>query len=178
MGPVLPLADVDFREKNPFLKPMVGKPRTCTTDSAAKCAPYDWLMNGRGIDLNSGQSHELQQKTSSEFPTVQKFSHGFQGLVEENRWKTGLFWKLVHLATVFCPEEYSANHVKTSSFEQLNGAAFLTLFSKLLMTSKAVGNYNVATCKVGKNPGFRGFQKWHLVFLPIHERHPLVGGSR
>ena len=63
---VLPLVDVDFRSQL-FLKLMLcwwmsflllctllcGKPRTCTTDSAAKCAPYDWLMNGRGIDLNS-----------------------------------------------------------------------------------------------------------------------------
>ena len=27
--------------------------RTCTTDSAAKCAPYDWVMNGKGVALTS-----------------------------------------------------------------------------------------------------------------------------
>lgn len=26
---------------------------TCTTDSAAKCAPYDWLMNGKGIEYSA-----------------------------------------------------------------------------------------------------------------------------
>eukprot|EP00434_Breviolum_minutum_P040228 symbB.v1.2.035742.t1/scaffold4886.1/size33457/2 len=29
---------------------------TCTTDSAAKCAPYDWLMNGRGIEYSANHA--------------------------------------------------------------------------------------------------------------------------
>ncbi len=120
-----------------------GKPRTCTTDSDAKCAPYDWLMNGRGIDLNSALPWVFlyaKNIRNSRCRSVSWIYHGLY-LLKENEWKKRASCNcIVHLR----------NTLPTTSKPQVLSYQMQAGDLSRIHDPQAVGNYNVATCKVGK----------------------------
>ena len=104
------------------------KPRTCTTDSAAKCAPYDWLMNGKGIVLTS-ICHWFQHVFNM-----------FQGFRVSDALVVGTLEQSSGILRI--PRQ----SLNCGTIDFTDGVWVIPL--DFLHCNEAEGNYNVATCKV------------------------------